>query len=608
MLTDSCSLTNLSATAGPRVCVGIPSTASFSYGSTCGKKTRTDLNNCTSEVQTQDWCFSSVTVTWVATSSGGGQVASGTGANASFTAPSPGTYGVTFTATGVATDPDYSTSQSASTTVEVIGPGWWPWQVASHPGFSEAVATPGPPVCAGENSTASFTYTPACGVQTRVDTNNCTSQVQSQQWCFGSFNVWRTATDIDDNTVAEGTGSTASFVAPGPGEYIVYFTVHGAASNPTYHGFRSASTTVEVVVPSANIKEISFIGDHPMYQNSPDHDGWGVGPAINDPVWTNTGTNWPVCYTKGSAISMTVKLDVNGHLPPGQTKTVTLLADGAGNLDATTTFDVTGSNTVGVTIPNLTTTGTLSNMVYNATPTFNWYLICGNGTNSAGSTGPHTIYVTYGTPDQSDKTIDGQAGENKLTVKRIDSLTTAASAKSNLDDVALAVYQWAEGMGNNGNTAAWPSGTPPIWYVWTGISGSCIAHASMTWHALALQGISAETIRVWASSDLDFDSPEYYLNNPDLPLNYDAAGDGSNPNNFEGATYIPANGKYYLGMVTTPTVCTNKQHVLRSVASWEAYRDFITPTNNLANPYRWFDRNGNGVFPPADTNDRVPIP
>lgn len=94
---------------------------------------------------------------------------------------------------------------------------------------------------------------------------------------------------------------------------------------------------------------------------------------------------------------MTVKLDVSGNLPPGQSMTVTLLADGPGNLDGTTTFIVTGSNTV-EKIVTLTTAGTLSNMVYKATPTFAWKLVCGTGTNSAGSTGPHTICVTYGMP------------------------------------------------------------------------------------------------------------------------------------------------------------------------------------------------------------------
>jgi hypothetical protein len=170
----------------------------------------------------------------------------------------------------------------------------------------------------------------------------------------------------------------------------VIFEVQGTASNPSYSTSASASTIVEVTIPSGSIKEISFTGDHPISR-------WPTGAMIPDPVWTSSGTNWPVCYTKGSALSMTVKLEVNGNLPPGQTKTVTLLADGPENLDATTTFDVTGSNTVEKTV-TLTTTGTLSNMVYKATPQFNWYLICGNGANSIGSSGPHTIYVTHAGP------------------------------------------------------------------------------------------------------------------------------------------------------------------------------------------------------------------
>jgi hypothetical protein len=362
------SLTNLSATAGPRTCVGTPSTASFSYGSYCGKKTRTDLNNCTSEVQTQDWCFSSVTVTWVATDSGGSTVASGTGASASFTAPSPGNYGVTFTATGMATDPDYSTSQSASTTVEVIGPAWGPWQVASFPGFSAAAVTPGPPVCVGGNSTASFTYTPACGVQTRVDTNNCTSQVQSQQWCFSSYNVWWVATDLAHNELTNGTGSSASFVAPGPGEYIVWFTVAGTApSNPDYYGFRSASTNVWVYGVSISPSTFTtFIGASNTFIATGIPDGatyhdWSPAGTVSADGRTNTvafptlTTNQTVSVQYGPGCSITVTGAVVGLVLSNVTFSVAhniLRDDGSG---AYAPPHWTATNSYPVTYPRNTT-------------------------------------------------------------------------------------------------------------------------------------------------------------------------------------------------------------------------------------------------------------
>ena len=439
----------------------------------------------------------------------------------------------------------------------------------------------------GESSTAAFDYTVVNGWETRTDQNGCTSEVQTQTWDFSSTPETWTASAVGGGWSTNGTGQNASFVAPWAGTYMVSFTVEGKNAAGVVLATASASTNVLVSAPSGTIKEISFTGDHPMYQNSTDHGGWGVGPVINDPVWTSSGTNAPVCYTKGSTVSMTVKLDVNGNLPPGQSKTITLLADGPDGLDATTAIDVTGSNTVEVT-KSLTTTGTLTNVVYKVTPTFTWKLICGNGTNSAGSSS-HTIYVTYGTPVQSDKTIDSQTGENKLTVKRIDALTTAASGSNSLDGVASAIYQWAEGVGDNAATDAWPAGTPPIWYVWTGISGSCIAHANMNWHALALEGISAEARRIYPSTDADIFDREQ-----DGTGNYWLAYNAGSLNNYEGATHVIGNDKWYPGMVTPGyrNAHDTAKGLFCAIVSWQAYYLKVSP-------YSWGDLNGNSVLLPV---------
>lgn len=385
-----------SASASPsKVCVGQVVTFSASASQSGGSnRVITTDSNCNKT--TNDYYVS-------------GPVQISPSSPATTTYSSAGTHQFTFTATaknGVCSQ----ISTSLVATVEVVDTAWGPWQPASNPSFSNVTATAGPAVCVGEASTASCAYTPVCGAQTRIDTNGCTSEVQSQQWCCSSVVSYWFAWDWAHHTVAGGNGTSASFVAPGPGLYTVYFTLN--CYSPVYAA-AGASTTVLVSAPSGNIKEISFTGDHPMYQNSTDNGGWGVGPAINAPQWTSSGTNWPVCYTKGSTISMTVKLDVNGNLPDGQSKTVTFLADGPDNLDATTTFDVTGSNTVEKTV-TLTTSASLSNLVYKATPTFTWKLICGGGTNSVGSSS-HTVYVTYAAPIV---TVEGQ--DNKTTAQRLE--------------------------------------------------------------------------------------------------------------------------------------------------------------------------------------------
>ncbi len=280
-----------------------------------------------------------------------------------------------------------------SATVLIIPALWGDWYADTVPTLRDPVATAGSAVCLGAQSTASFTYGSTAGRKKRDDLYGCRQPVTSA-WSFSSTEVsWRATTQWGTE-VTNGTGQSASFSAPGPGKYNVSFSVQASATDPDYSASLSGSTIVEVSLPSGSIKTINFTGDRQLYRGT---NYSGGGTAINDPVWTSSGTNWPVCYTKGSAISMTVKLDVNGNLPPGQSKTLTLMADGPGSLDATTTFNVTGSNTVEETA-TLTTSTTLSNMVYKTAPTFSWKLICGDGTNSIGSSGPHSTYVVNATP------------------------------------------------------------------------------------------------------------------------------------------------------------------------------------------------------------------
>jgi len=200
---------------------------------------------------------------------------------------------------------------------------WGPWQAAIYPSFTATNASAGPAVCVGETSTASFAFTPGCGKKTRTDLNHCTSEVQTQSWCFSSTSVSWVAKNSGGTTVASGSGSSASFVAPGAGTYTVTFTVHGSASDPNYTGDADASATV--IVYGITISPSSFTtcigasntftasGSPPgaSYSWNPSGDVSGGG-TVNRLVFTSANPAEMVTVTYG----------------PGCTATATGLVDG----------------------------------------------------------------------------------------------------------------------------------------------------------------------------------------------------------------------------------------------------------------------------------------
>jgi len=102
-------------------------------------------------------------------------------------------------------------------------------------------------MCSRKVFTASFTFEKLDGVETRVDTNGCTSQVQSQAWGFAETPVTWSASDLPwHNWTTNGTGSSASFVAPWAGEYTVSFAVASKDGNGNVLGTASAATNVTV--------------------------------------------------------------------------------------------------------------------------------------------------------------------------------------------------------------------------------------------------------------------------------------------------------------------------------------------------------------------------
>lgn len=253
-------------------------------------------------------------------------------------------------------------------------------------------------VCAGSAITFSASASPVAGTVRTITTHgDCSVETNdSPDNITGTGFAWSLYSG--STLLAMGTGSSITTNLPA-GLYTCTFAVTATQTKcPPFS--TSLVATGTVVGVSGRIKEIRFTGDNLMWQNSVDHGGWGFGPAISRPQWTSSGVNSQICYTRNSTISMEVKLDVWGNPLGAASCSATLIADGGNGLYASSApFTVDGSATNEVPV-SLTTTGTVGQSVCSVTPTFTWKLVSGNGsiTNTLASTGPHTVYVTWGIP------------------------------------------------------------------------------------------------------------------------------------------------------------------------------------------------------------------
>jgi hypothetical protein len=156
-------------------------------------------------------------------------------------------------------------------------------------------------------------------------------------------------------------------------------------------------------------------------------------------------------------------------------------------LTASTQFTVTGSGTTTVT-ENLTTTATLSNMVYKAAPTFNWYLICGNGTNSIGSS-THTIYVIWGSPGSGP------------TVKRLDWACNSATGANSITSAAQEFRDVVASVPGYLPTSSMVHDVNAWHFLDRGVPGDCYTLANLCGTGLNMLGIPATPSAAWPTAD-----------------------------------------------------------------------------------------------------------
>ncbi len=173
------------------------------------------------------------------------------------------------------------------------------------------------------------------------------------------------------------------------------------------HDHTGFKDDIRLTVISVQVTAVGFIGDHKIKK-------WTDGSYIDNPdgsapVWAS-GVSDPVCYTMDSIPTMFARFTVSPSFPtPGRTgisvrakvdDTVIGSASGCKLLgttieDGANTDGYVGGISGGSAIPGSNKAGTL-------TPTIAWeFSLDGVGWAGAGNSGPHTLYWTYATPQDS---------------------------------------------------------------------------------------------------------------------------------------------------------------------------------------------------------------
>ncbi len=149
---------------------------------------------------------------------------------------------------------------------------------------------------------------------------------------------------------------------------------------------------VSLKVVSAEIISVGFTSDHSLLKKNPTSGSiWGnSSTAMEKPEWIAGGRNNPISHTKDTKISVTVTVKVE----PSDVA-FDLTGSGSGYM----TFPTTSRNSTGANQGiDVTATDNLPNRVCFRQQSCNWTIKVGTLQCCQRTSGPHKMYVTWGTP------------------------------------------------------------------------------------------------------------------------------------------------------------------------------------------------------------------
>lgn len=290
-------------------------------------------------------------------------------------------------------------------------------------------------------------------------------------------------------------------------------------------GVKDCEATMTLAVVTVDLKSIGFTSDHNLLKKNPTSGSvWGDSTTdYESPEWFAGSRNNPISHTKNTKISTTVKVKVE----PSDIN-FDLIGDGP---DGYVDFETTGQTSTGADqdIP-VTANANLPDQVSTLTKSIDWKIKVGTTECSAGSSGAHKIYVTYGTPSGS-----------VVTEKRISWACTKADGSATEKDCADHIH---DALGNV-DPPHEPDEKPNLGTGWellgTNTYGECHQQADLMKLALEMLGVPATSYLTYASKSTDTNvmSPDSKIQDGKLWwLVFDFDGNGVADNRFEGSVEV----------------------------------------------------------------------
>ena len=161
----------------------------------------------------------------------------------------------------------------------------------------------------------------------------------------------------------------------------------------TMSGDEKKVTAVFHQIPlSGNLESVTFTSDHGVLQNE-EVTFAGVGQPYGQPEWTSAGNNHPISQTRGTQVFANVTLTVNPPELPFK-----LVGDAAETCLKFTGYATAKGQTQVVLVRG---EAELPNVITSLSESIAWRIVAeDNPANQAtlGRTGPHEVFVTWGTP------------------------------------------------------------------------------------------------------------------------------------------------------------------------------------------------------------------
>lgn len=241
------------------------------------------------------------------------------------------------------------------------------------------------------------------------------------------------------------------------------------------NAYAKLSKTVEVAIVRADLESITFTSDHGILVNN-DSDWTDSGTPYGEPEWIKgTAINNPITHTKNTKLTINVTVRVS---PAGLA--FDLIGTGANYM----TFEKTGNTSSGADQTlSITANVNLPDHIATLSNEISWKIKLIDPLNieiDLGKSGPHKIYLTYGTPSGS-----------VVTEKRMNWCVSLANGKVSDTDIADSIGPEAVNASHFGHDFFSLSNPWPV----LGSNGDCGTLSTLMKKGLELLGVLGAEVR-----------------------------------------------------------------------------------------------------------------